>query len=510
VITEYVGGAFGSKGSAWSHVVLAAMAAKLVRGPVKLVLSRRQMFGLVGARPYTRQRVVLGASRDGTLLASRHLVTASTSELEDWLESSALVTRSLYNSPAQETTHDLVKLNTGTPTFNRAPGESSGLFALESAIDELAIALALDPIELRLRNHADRDPETGRPWSSKSLKACYAQGAEAFGWSRRTPAARSMRDGNILIGYGMASATRPAKRQAASALVRLLPTGRAAVQAATEDLGTGTYTILTQLAGDALGLPLDRVQCELGDSAFPENPISAGSMTASSAGPAVHLAATAVRDQIIGKAVGDARSPLHGASPEDVKIADGRLFLASDSSRGETYEAILARQGGHPVEATVRSAPGDETTRYAMNAFGAVFAEVRVDADLGEIRVPRVVGAYGVGRVLNAKTARSQLMGGIVYGISMALLEATALDQRSGRYLNTDLSEYLVPVNADIGSIDIIVVDETDPYVNPIGVKGLGEVSMTGVAAAVANAVYHATGVRVRDLPITLDTVLGI
>lgn len=508
VICDYVGGAFGSKGSAWSHVVLAAMAARLVRRPVKLVLSRRQMFGPVGAHPFTVQHVVLGAHPDGALVASRHITTSSTSQFEDWVESSALVTRMLYASPSQETAHRLVKLNVGTPTFNRAPGESTGTFALESAMDELAVALRVDPIALRLKNYADADPEDGRPWSSKSLRACYAQAADRFGWARRTPQPGSMRDADELIGWGMATATYPARRLGASALVRILPNGHALVQAATEDLGTGTYTVMTQVAADGVGLPPDRVHCELGDTNYPENPISAGSMTAASAGSAVHLAALAARDALVRLALTDPAAPVYGARPEDILTQDGRIALASDRASGESYEALIARHGSQPVDGRITTGPGDETKQYSMHAFGAVFAEVRVDPDLGTIRVPRVVGAYGVGRVLNAKTARSQLMGGLIYGIGMALLEETALDSQTGRYLNADLSEYLVPVNADIGDIDVITVDEVDPFVNPIGVKGLGEIGTTGVTAAVANAVYHATGTRIRSLPITLDKLL--
>jgi xanthine dehydrogenase YagR molybdenum-binding subunit len=317
-----------------------------------------------------------------------------------------------------------------------------------------------------------------------------------------------MRDGNALVGWGMATATRPVRRRPASALVRISPDGHALVQAATHELGTGTYTVMTQIAADALGLAPERVRFELGDTDLPENPISAGSMTAPSTGSAVHLAAAAARNKAIQLAIADERSPLHGARAEDVRVENGRLSLAGDSSRGERYEALLARHGGQPVEARIEAKPGDEAERYSMYSFGAAFAEVRVDPDLGEIRVSRFLGAYAPGRVLNAKTARSQIIGGIVYGLGMTLTEHTIPDVRTGRYLNADLAEYHVPVNADVPNIDVVLVDEHDPYVNPIGVKGIGEVSMTGVAAAVANAVYHATGVRVRDLPITPDKLL--
>ena len=482
VVSKFTGGAFGSKGSAWSHVILAAMAARELRRPVKVVLSRKQMFGLVGARPYTVQQLAIGARRDGRITAIKQDVTSSTSTFENWIESSTLQTRMLYDVSNVATSQNLLKLNLGTPTFNRGPGESSGTFALESAIDELAYALELDPIELRLRNYAENDPESGHPFSSKLLRECYRRGAEKFGWARRHPRPRTMRQGDSLIGWGMSTATYPAKRLPASALAQLTRDGTIVVRAATHEFGTGTYTAMSQVAASALGIPASRVRVELGDTNFPENPISAGSMTASSTGPAVHAAALALRDRVASL----------GARVEDV-----------ESCRG-----LVAKNDGGPIEALASARPGDERKHYSMHAFGAVFVEVNVDAASGEIRVPRVVGAYDVGRVINVKTARSQMIGGIVYGLAMALHEHTAVDERTGRYLNADLSEYLVPVNADVGQIDVILLDSDDDHVNEIGVKGVGEIGTTGVAAAVANAVHHATAVRARDLPITLDRVL--
>jgi len=481
VISKFVGGAFGSKGSAWSHVVLAAMAARHVERPVKVVLTRRQMFGPVGARPYTVQRLTIGARTDGSITAIRQDVASSTSTFEDWVESSTLQTRMLYDVPNVDTSQKLVRLNLGTPTFNRGPGESSGTFGLESAIDEIAARLGMDPVAMRMKNYAERDPESGRPFSSKSLRACYAHAAERFGWSRRTAAPRSMRDGDTLVGFGMSTATYPAKKQPASALARLLADGVILVQAATHELGTGTYTAMSQVAAKALDVPVGRIRFELGDSDYPENPISAGSMTAASTGPAVHAAALALGQRI--EALGGRASDVQGC------------------------RALVAQNGGRPIEARASVKPGDEVRRYSMHSFGAVFAEVRVDPDLGDIRVARIVAAYGAGQILNAKTARGQLAGGIVYGIAMALHEQTAIDPRTGRYLNADLSEYLVPVNADVPDIDVMLIDEPDAHVDPIGVKGIGEIGTTGVAAAIANAVFHATGVRVRDLPITLDKV---
>jgi xanthine dehydrogenase YagR molybdenum-binding subunit len=508
VISHFIGGAFGGKGSAWSHVVLAAMAARQVGRPVKIVLTRRQMFGPVGGRPHTVQHVTLGARRDGTLTALRHDSTSSTSTIEEWLEPAALATRLLYNCPNEETSHHLVRLNVGTPTFMRAPGEASGTFALESAFDELAHALKMDPIALRLKNYAEADPDTGKPWSSKSLRECYAVGAERFGWAHRNPTPGSMRDGDQLIGMGMATSTYPARRMPASAEACIYPNGSVAIKAASHDLGTGTYTVLTQLAVDALGVAASSVTIELGDTNLPPNPISAGSMTVASTGSAVHLAAMAARDKLVQLAIADPNSPLHGARHEEVVIVDGRLTFRGRADRGESIEQLLGRNGGRPIEGKAEAKPGDETQQYSMHAFGAVFAEVRVDRDLGIVRVARMVGAYGVGRVLNPKTARSQLYGGITFGIGMALMEHTITDLRTGRYVNADIAEYHLPVHADIPSIEVFFVDEEDEQVDPIGAKGIGEIGITGVAAAIANAVFHATGVRIRDLPITLDKLL--
>ncbi|HWC44667.1 MAG TPA: xanthine dehydrogenase family protein molybdopterin-binding subunit, partial [Casimicrobiaceae bacterium] len=405
VISKFIGGAFGSKGSAWSHVVLAAMAAREVGRPVKIVVTRRQMFGPVGGRPHTVQAVTLGAKHDGTLTAMRHDSTSSTSTLEEWLESCVLATRILYDCPNQETSHHLVRLNVGTPTYMRAPGEATGLFALESAMDELAYALEIDPIALRLKNYAEADPESGKPWSSKSLRECYRWGAERFGWSQRTPTPRSMRDGDQLVGYGMATATYPANRMPASAIACILPDGRVVIKAASHELGTGTYTVLAQLASDAIGVPVERVEVQLGDTDLPQNPISAGSMTVTSTGSAVHLAAVAARDKLVQLAVSDPESRLHGARHEEVLISDGRLTRRGGDGRGETIQSVLSRHGGTPIETKADAKPGDERQQYSMHAFGAVFVEVRVDPELGTVHVARALGTYGVGRVLNPKTA---------------------------------------------------------------------------------------------------------
>ena len=508
VRSSFVGGAFGGKGSAWSHVVLAAMAARQVGRPVRLVLLRPQLFGPVGGRPCTAQAIRAGADAQGRLTALEHRSTSSTSVIEDWVEASAVVTRMLYASRAVVTAHRLVRLNVGTPTFQRAPGESTGMFALESAMDEMAIAAGLDPIEFRLRNDAQRDEQKNAPYSSKALSECYRVGAERMAWSRRSATPGALRDGHWLVGLGCASATRPAKRSPCAARVRITADGRALVQSSTAELGTGTYTVMAQVAADALGLPVERVRFELGDTSLPEAPISAGSMTMESVGSAIAAACANARERLVALAIADADSPLHGATPADVAIEDGWLRSSADPGRRDNVAVLLSRQGGVPLVADGDSRPGAEDRQYSMNSFGAVFAEVHVDRDLGLIRVPRIVGRFGAGRIVNVKTARSQLLGGVVWGLGMALTEESVLDPRSGRFVNANLAEYHVMVNADIGDIDVDFVPEADPHVNSLGAKGLGEVSMTGVAGAVANAVFNATGRRVRDLPITLDKLI--
>lgn len=509
IVSYFLGGGFGCKGTAWSHVALAAMAARESGRPVKIVLERAQMYGPVGYRPETIQRVQLGAKADGTLTALGHATTNNIATYDEFAEPSALTARMVYASPNMASTHRLVALDYGKPTYMRAPGEASGSFALESAMDELAYALHMDPLALRLKNYAEADPDKNLPFSSKSLRACYQQGAARFGWDKRSPKVGSMRaaDGR-LIGWGMATATYPTNRQASTAKATIYADGHALVQAGSQDIGTGTYTVMTQVAADALGLPPSRVRFELGDTRLPETPVSGGSQTAASTGSAVKMAGLGLRDKFIGLAVTDPASPLFGATVEQVSVDGGRLRLQSDSSKGETYQDILKRQELTQLDATVKSAPGDEKKQYSMHSFGAQYCEVLVEPDTGQVRVSRFVTAIGAGRILNAKTARSQIIGGVVYGIGMALLEHTVPDTRNGRIMTADLAEYYVPVNADVPHIEAFFVEEDDPHVNPIGVKGIGEIGITGVCAALANAVYHATGQRVRDLPITLDKVM--
>ncbi|HEX3845765.1 MAG TPA: xanthine dehydrogenase family protein molybdopterin-binding subunit, partial [Steroidobacteraceae bacterium] len=506
VICPFVGGGFGCKGSTWSHVALAAMASRRLKRPVKLVLDRSQMFGPVGGRPLTVQELELTARRDGRIVGTRHDVLSHTSVIEDFTEPAALQTRIMYDSPYLETRHRLVPLNVGTPTFQRAPGHATGTFALESALDELAYQLGMDPIELRLRNEPAIDPEKRLPWSSRSLRQCFESGAAAFGWPSRDPRPRSRIEGSTAIGLGVASATYPANRSAANAAARMTTDGRVIVQSGTQDLGTGTYTVMTQVAADTLGCPAKLVRFELGDSELPEAPVSGGSQSLASVAPAVQSACAALRDKLIQLAVADPASPVRGAAASDIVIEDGRIGLRAGGAR-EPLGAAVARAGSD-VAATAKAEPGAEKKQYSMHSFGAVFVEAHVDLDLGVISVPRVVGRYSVGRLINSKTGRSQLMGGVVWGLGMALMEESVLDLQRGRILNANLADYHVPTNADIGEIDVDVVAENDLHFNPLGARGIGEIGITGVAAALANAVYHATGARVRDLPIRLDKLL--
>lgn len=508
VVCQFIGGAFGCKGAVWPHVTLAAIAARQVGRPVKLVLTRQQMFTSVGHRAETEQKVALGASRDGRLSAIVHTGMSHTSMFDEFVEPFTVSTHMLYASPNLQCSQRLVRLNKGTPTFMRAPGETPGTFALESAMDELAYELKLDPIELRRRNHADTDPDHNLPWSSKSLKECYRLGAEKFGWSRRNPKPGSMRDGRYLVGMGMATATYPVYLFPATAKVRILQDGSVVVQSGSQEMGTGTATVMAQIAADTLGVPVERVRFELGDTQLPRAPVSGGSATMGSVGTAVQGVVQVARAKLLDLARADARSPFYQVPATEIGMQDGRMFLKSDASKSETYEAILKRQNLQQIEESFDAKFDSAQKKFSMHSFGAQFAEVRIDPDFGEVRVTRFTGAYGVGKVINRKTARSQILGGIIMGIGMALHEETITDPRSGRIVNPNLGEYHVPVNADISVIEPFFVEENDPHVNPIGAKGIGEIGITGVAAAVANAIYHATGKRIRDLPITPDKLL--
>jgi xanthine dehydrogenase YagR molybdenum-binding subunit len=478
VVSPFVGGAFGSSLRTWPHVTLAALGARVARRPVKVMLSRREMYYGVGYRPHTVQRVALGASRHGRLDAIVHEGDQETSTYEEFSEALLNASRFLHSCPNVYTRHRIARMNVHTPTYMRAPGEASGVFALESAMDELAVALNVDPVELRLRNEPVDDESKKLPFSSRSTRECYRAAAERFGWSRRTPEPRSMRDGRWLIGWGMATATYPMNYAPASAMARLLPNGTAEVMSAASDMGPGTWTSMTQVAAETLGLPIAQVKFTLGDTRLPKAPVHGGSLTMASVGSAVQAACRKAREDALARG---------GAN--DLAEAMGRV--------------------GQPVEASADVKPGDESQRFSMHSFGAVFVEVAVDPDLGETRVRRMVGAYGAGRIVNPKTTRSQCIGGMIGGIGMALMEHSMVDARNGRVPNANFAEYAVPVHADTPPVmDVIFIEEQDPHVNPLGVKGVGEIAMVGVAPAITNAIFHATGKRIRELPVTPDKLL--
>jgi xanthine dehydrogenase YagR molybdenum-binding subunit len=501
VISPFVGGGFGCKGFVWPHTLLAAMASRAAGRPVKLVLEREQMFSTVGRRGRTEQTITLAADHSGKLLGIRHATLTETSQVGHFMEPCGKLTSVLYACPNAEITHRVVRLNLGTPTSTRAPGESTGSFAIESAMDELAFNLNIDPIELRVRNHAGRDPESGKPFSSKHLIECYERGARAFGWSKRDPRPSSMREGGFLIGWGMATACYPANRRPASARVTISADGSVLVTAATHDLGTGTYTILAQIAADVLELPLDRVRCDIGDSALPRAPVSGGSSTTASVGQAVYLAAVDARDQL-------ARLPPRIASDRRTVLAARLRNAGLTEIIGNSETQPAGTDAQNPILQIVKGRDGKPEEPFSLHSFGAQLVEVRVERATGSIRVSRVVSVHDVGRIANHKTATSQIRGGVVWGIGMGLLERTAIDPKSGRVVTRNLADYLIPVHADIPEIEVELLNKPDPHINALGMRGIGEIGITGVAAAIANAVFHATGKRVRDLPITLDRLM--
>ncbi|MFD3524223.1 xanthine dehydrogenase family protein molybdopterin-binding subunit [Streptomyces sp. NPDC058653] len=509
VLVPYVGGAFGAGLRTWQHVILTVAAARRTGRPVKLVLTRPQMFSSVGHRPDTVQQVVLAADRSGELTAIDHRTISSLAMEDDDYEAVSAGSAFAYRCPNVVTRDVQARLNRPAPCSMRAPAEGQGNFALESAMDELAHELGMDPLELRLRNHADVDPRSGLPWSGKALRECYRAGAERFGWSSRNPEPGSTRDGDWLIGYGMAGCSYPWYAVPCSARATVSRDGSALVLSAVTDIGTGTYTVMTQVAAEYLGLPLDLVRFDLGDSDMPAAPQAGGSGLTGALGGAVRDACGQLVRRFVALATKDAESPLRGVSPAAVTTGGGRLFVKSDRSRGESYSDILGRHELAELSADGSSVPADpeDLCMAPSGAFGAKFVEVRVDRDLGLVRVARVVSAIDGGRILNEKTGRSQIIGATIGGIGQALLEDTATDPRTGRIANGTFGDYLIPVNADIPDLDVVFVGEPDRF-SPIGTKGIGEIGLVGIAAAVANAVHHATGKRVRSLPITLDDLL--
>jgi xanthine dehydrogenase YagR molybdenum-binding subunit len=543
VVAKYIGGGFGSKGFSWPNTVLTAMASKHVSRPVKLVHTRQQSFTGNGRRSETIQKIELGSDQQGKLSGIRHTSTVETSFVDEFVEPAGVATAMLYGVPNLEVSHNLVRLNKGTPCPMRAPGEAPGTFAIEVAMDEMADKLKMDPIEFRLSNYAEKEPQKNKVFSSKYLKDCYAQGAKAIEWSKRNPVPGSNRQGDYMIGYGMATATYPANRSASSAKAVLFADGHAEVMCATQDIGTGTYTIMTQVAADAFGLPVDQIIMHLGDSDFPKGANSGGSQVTASVGPAIQAAALGVIDKLRTMAFADTKSPLYNQHKENVAVENGGIYLKNNSGKGEKFTQLLKRQGIDKLEAqaitnvstresteanpaagstsaekeiqheskTNAAVQDDEKVErkpYSFHSFGAQFVKVRVDVDLGKVYVDKVVGVMDIGKVMNMKTAKNQIMGGMVFGIGMALMEETAYDPNRGRIVTKDLANYLVPVHADMPEFEIHFIDKPDPYISPIGARGIGEIGITGITAAISNAVYNAIGKRMRDLPITPDKLI--
>ena len=509
--SPFLGGGFGSKAIMTGPQVLGILAAKHVGRPVKLVLRREQMFGPVGHRGATRQRLRLGADANGALTAIDHHTLTVTSAFDDFYEPAGLVARHLYASKAIATSHEGVRADVGTPVFMRAPGEATGSVVLESAMDELADQCGIDPLEFRLRNYAEIEPITGKPYSSKALRECYAQGAERFGWAGRPLAPRQTRDADgLLVGWGVGTATFPAYIFQAEATAELKADGSAEVLIGAHDMGQGAWTSLAQIAADSLGISYEKLTFDMGVSSLPNGGMAGGSAGTATAGSAIKSAGDDVIAQLGKLATEDERSPLFGAGNAGVVGRGGRLVRRDDESRGEPFEAILARAGRASIVGKGKAAADEAMQKtYAMHAHGAVFAEVKVDPELGQIRVSRLVGAFAAGRIINPRMVQSQYYGGMIWGLSFALHEHAAFDPRSGRPMNPNFAEYHVPVNADLPSVEAILVEEHDPHVNALGIKGVGEIGITGTAGAIANAVWHATGVRVREIPITLDRLLG-
>lgn len=508
VTSPFVGGAFGSSLRPNYYPALVAVASREIKRPVKLVYTRSQMFTGHGYRPYTWQKVILGAERDGKLTVMLHEAIKNASTFKDWTDGTTEFTRPLYACPNADTPNKIVKTDLTTPESMRAPGAVSGMFALECAMDELAYALKIDPLELRLINFTDVDPDSGKPYSSKALRECYRLGAEKFGWKNRNSEPRSMRDGRLLVGWGMATGVWGAFQRPASAKITLKPDGTAHVASATADIGPGTYTVMTLIAAEYLGLPAEKVKFELGDTKFPPAPVQGGSFTTASVGSAIYESAQNIRRKLLALANKDAASPLRTAKIEEVEMLDGKLQIKDDSSRSINISELMRRNNLSELVDIHEAKPSPEREKYATGAHGAQFVEVKVDPDVGTVYVTRAIEVSACGKIMNPKTSHSQEIGGVVWGIGMALQEATEIDHRYGRIMNPNLQHYHVPVNADILEIETIFVEEDDKIVNPLGVKGMGELGMVGIPAAIANAVFHATGKRIRELPITPDKLL--
>lgn len=520
VISHYVGGGFGCKGSSWMYMLMIAAVSRDLKRPVRFVMERENMFTSVGYRPQTTQQLMLGADNHGKLQALRHLSQTSQSVVGPFVEGAGHAASTvMYASPNIEIDHQVYQLNVNAPTFMRAPGENPGMTALESAMDELAVALKMDPVQLRLNNMTAYHPMSGLPFSSRNLEECYKVAGESFGWSNRPSGTRATEDGDWLVGWGMASASYPAQRSPANARVRILSDGTAVIECASQDIGTGTYTIMTQAAADSLGLPMEKVTAKLGDSTQPEAPVSGGSQSAASILPAIQLACEDAVKQLAELAVADTASPLHGVKAEDIVASQGKLQLKTDPLKVDGIADIIGRSGKGVVEGLGKTDPaGQKQMRQeqgffthkttVFQSFGAFFVEVRVHKLTHEVRVSRLSAAIDIGQPLNLKTARGQVMGGATFGIGAALTEHSILDDKNGHWVTQDLGTYHVPVNADVPAVDIHFVGPPDYQFNSLGARGVGEIGNTGIAAAIGNAIYHATGARVREFPITPEKIM--
>ncbi len=507
VVAPFVGGGFGSKGEN-QYLVLAALAAKFAGAPVKLVLTREQTYSLMPYRSASEQRIRLGSDRDGSLQAILHDSTIQNSHVGAFIESTGEMTPHLYQCGSLRTTHRVVRLNLNAPSWMRAPGVAPGLFALESAMDELAEQIGIDPVEMRLRNYAEVDPATGHQWSSKSLRDCYTAGAEKIGWSSREKRPGLVRQGDRLVGFGMATAAYRTMQFPASARIILHQDGSAVVQSAFHEIGQGAITALTQIAAESLALPTSQVKLEWGDARLPFAPLTAASTTTLSVGSAIREAAEKLKRQLAVLSVVDKRSPLYNTKSGLLGAESGRLYSRKEPGRTDSYAAILSRRSMASLSVKAVTGRLFGKSRYARAAFGAQFAKVSVHTETGEVRVDHLAGAFSAGRIVNPKLAASQVRGGMIWGIGQALMEESMPDERVGGWVNGNLAEALVPTNADVPIIDPILIEEDDSRGSALGVKGIGEIGITGVAAAIANALHNATGQRFYELPIKPDAVL--
>ncbi len=507
VMSPFMGGGFGAGLRPQYQLFLATLAALDLKCSVKVVLTRQQMFTF-GHRPRCEQRISLGAHDNGTLESLMHTALEETSQFEDFAETVVNWSGVLYNSVNAKFDYNVASLDYNTPLSMRAPGAVLGVYAIESAMDELAEKLEMDPLELRIKNYTYDDPNAGLPFSSKELMECYKQGAAKFGWEKRDHKPRSMKEGKELVGYGMATGVWEAQQSAASAKVVLNADGSVESSSATSDIGTGTYTAMTQITAEQLGVSMEKVEFKLGDSNLSQSPLEGGSWTVSSIGPAIKAACEEIHKQLFELAQKQDEK-FNETEFEGVEFGDGKITLKNDSSKSIEFSEILKKAGKDKIEQESSVKPDTaKRNKYTINTHSACFVEVRVDEQLKQIRVTRVVNAFAAGRIINPKTSRSQIIGGVVWGIGMALEEESVVDHKFGRFVNQNLAEYHLPVNADVPEIEVVFVEEHDEIVNPIGAKGLGEIGIVGVAAAIANAISHATGKRVRDLPITLDKLL--